>query len=230
MSEKLTLARIKKFGKNFEVSVDSDLALKFKKNELKDVREVLLSENVYSDAHKGLVVPAAVLKEVFGTDDVLKVAEIIIKEGEVQLSSEHRHKEMEQKKRQLIEMIHRQAVDPKTGYPHPSDRIEAALEQGKINFDYNTSVEEQFEGIISKLRVLLPLKIEQKKLSVEVPGQYAGKAYSIVTRNSKVLKEEWTAKGSWRVLLEIPAGFYFDFLNLLNSVCHGDVLVEEVKV
>ena len=32
-------------------------------------------------------------------------------------------------------MIHRNAVDPKTGLPHPPQRIESAMEEAKIHVD-----------------------------------------------------------------------------------------------
>ena len=229
MSEKLTLARIKKFGKHFEVSVHPELALKFKKGEIKDVGEVLLSEHVYSDAKRGEIVSPVLLKECFNVEDTLQVAALIIKDGEIQATGEQRNLEREQKKRLLIETIHTRAVDPSSGFPHPAQRIESALEEGKISLDDYKSVEEQFDSIVAKLRLILPLKIERKKLNVEIPSQYAGKGYALVKKNTSILTEEWTTKGSWKVTVEIPAGFYLEFINLLNALCHGDVSVEVVS-
>ncbi len=226
MSDKMNLARIKKFGKNFEISVDPNLALKFKKGEISDVREVLLSENIYSDAKKALVVSSGELKQIFQTGDPLKVAEIIIKEGEIQLTTEHRSGEREQKRKGLIEKIHKMAVDPKTNLPHPTNRIEAALEEGKIQLDPHKSIEEQFGQIIIKLRPIIPIKIEQKIMVVEIPATYAGKSYQIVKNNSKVLKEEWKSNGNWRIRTEVPAGFQQEFIDKLNSITHGEVIIE----
>lgn len=226
MSDKLNLARIKKFGKNFEISVDSDAALKYKKGEINDLMEVLLADNIFTDAKKGLVASASELEQAFKTADTQKVAHVIIKEGEIQLTSEHRSKEKEQKLRKLVEMIHKQAVDSKTGLPHPAARIEAALEEGKVRLDDHKTVEEQFDEIVSKLRAILPLKIEQKQVTVTIPSAYAGKAYNIVSSNSKVLKENWNSDGSWTAVVSVPAGFYPEFLEKLNSLTHGEVMVE----
>src|SRR3989344_2664662 len=133
MSEKLTLARLKKFGQTFEISVDSDKALKYKRGEINDIHDVLKAEHIYSDAKKGLRVPSQELQKIFKTDDVIAIADTIIKHGEIQLTSEHRAEEREQKRKLLINIIHRQAVDPKTNLPLPAMRIELALEQGKIH-------------------------------------------------------------------------------------------------
>ena len=226
MADKLNLARIKKFGQNFEISVDPDLALKFKKGELDNLREVLHSDQIYSDAKKGQVVSPEKLVEAFKTDDPLKVAEIIIKEGEIQLTSEHRGKEREQKLKQLINKIHQMSVDPKTNLPHPANRIDAALEEAKIKLDEHKSLEEQFDDIISKLRPILPIKIEMKKMTITIPSLYAGKSYPIVTKQGKVISDDWLGDGSWRVVLEIPAGMQQDLIDTLNSLTKGEVLVE----
>lgn len=227
MPEKLTLARLKKFGQTFEISVDSDKALKYKRGEITDIHEVLNAEHIYSDAKKGLRVPSQELQKIFKTDDVIAIADTIIKHGEIQLTSEHRAEEREQKKKLLINLIHRQAVDPKTNLPLPPMRIELALEQGKIHLDDHKSAEEQFDEIVQKLRPILPIKIEQKRFTLTIPAQFAGKSYAIVKSNSAIIKDTWNNDGSWTATVEIPAGLYFEFLEKLNAVTHGQVMVKE---
>lgn len=223
---KLSLARIKKFGNNFEISIDPNAALKYKRGEITDLREVLLADNIFSDAYKGQVAAADQLQQAFQTTDTNEVANIIIKQGEIQQTKEHRSQEKEQKRKKLIHLIHKQAIDPRTNLPHPATRIEAALEQGKINLDDHKTIEEQFDEIISKLRPLLPIKIEQKQLVIIIPSQFAGKLYQIVKNNSKLLKEEWNSDGSWKIKVEIPAGFQHEFIDKLNAVTHGDMEIK----
>ena len=226
MSDKLNVARIKKFGKNFEISILPEKALKYKKGEITDIMEVLLVDNIFSNAKKGLVVADKELEEAFKTNDVHKIAEIIIKKGEIQVTAEQRAEEREKRKRRLIDLIHKQAVDPTTNLPHPPTRIEAALDEGKIAIDDHKSIEEQFNEIITKLRPIIPLKIEQKQMIITIPSQFAGKSYQIVKSNSKILQEEWKSDGSWQVTVELPAGMQQEFIDKLNSLTHGEVIVE----
>ena len=226
MSDKINIARIKKFGHTFEISVDPDKALDYKDGKINDLSEVLMSDKIFTDAKKGFLAGQNELEEAFKTTDVNEIADNILKHGEIQATAEHRAEEREQKLRKLINMIHRNAVDPKTGFPHPAMRIEAALEQGKIHLDYNKTVEEQFENIISKLRPIIPIKIEQKKMTVVIPSQHAGRSYKFVKSSSKILKEEWLPNGDWKVNVEIPAGFQQEFIEKLNSMTHGEVFVE----
>lgn len=227
MAEKLNLARIKKFGKNFEVSIDSDKAMKYKKGEVTDLREVLLADNIFTDARKGLVAAEKDLQEAFKTTDKNEVAEIILKQGEVQQTAEHRAEEREKQKRKLIHIIHQQAIDPTTNLPHPETRIEAALEEAKVQFDYNKEVEQQLPDIIAKLRPIIPISIEKRKLNVTIPAQFAGKAYSVVSSNSKILQDSWLNTGDWKATVELPAGLVPEFISKLNELTHGQVIVEE---
>lgn len=224
---KLNLARLKKANQTFEINVDPDLAVKFKKGEPINFREVLKAEQIFSDAKKGELVPEAKLKETFHTTDPLKIAEIIVKEGEIQLTSEYRQEQREQKKRKLIELIHRNAINPATKLPHPSQRIELAFEEAKIHIDEHKSVEEQLDAVLNQLRPILPLKFEQSQLTLQVPPIYAPKLYSLVQKYSKILKETWNSDGSWTVKVELPAGLKAEFLDQLNSQTHGEIIIKE---
>ena len=135
MEEKLNLARLKREGNLFEISVDPDLAIRWKKGEAVDLREALRADKIFADAKKGEIASDSLLEKYFQTSDPLKIAEIIIKKGEIQLTSEHRSEQREQKKRRLVELIHRNAVDPHTKLPLPLTRIENAFEEAKLHLD-----------------------------------------------------------------------------------------------
>jgi ribosome maturation protein SDO1 len=53
------------------------------------------------------------MKKAFKTVDPLKIADEILKKGTLQLTTDQRRKMVEDKKRQVIDFISRQAVDPK---------------------------------------------------------------------------------------------------------------------
>ena len=226
MAEKLNLARIKKFGQTFEISIDPDLALKFKDGDIENIREVLHSEQIFLDARKAEIAPSNKLIEVFKTDDPLKVAEIIIKEGEIQSTSEHRSKEREQKLNQLVGMIHKMGINPTNNLPHPRNRIEAALEEAKFRLDEHKSAEEQFEDALNKIRPIIPIKIEQRTLVLTIPGAHVGKANGIIRGNCKILNEDWRSDGSWAVKVEIPAGMQEELMDKVNAITHGDVQIK----
>ncbi|MGB9779125.1 MAG: ribosome assembly factor SBDS, partial [Candidatus Bathyarchaeales archaeon] len=148
MSEKYTVARITKDNEHFEVLVKPQKALDYRMGKITAITEVLVTETIFSDANKGTKVSEESLRKAFGTTETLKIAETILKKGTLQLTTEQRKKMIEDKRRQIIDFISRQCVDPKTNLPHPPSRIENALEHIHYPIDPFKPVEEQAKEII----------------------------------------------------------------------------------
>jgi ribosome maturation protein SDO1 len=220
--EEAVIARLEVQGMNFEILVDPELALALKQGKPVNLREMLAVERVFKDARKGEEASAKTIEAIFHTTDVLKVAEEIVKKGQVQLTTEMRRRMREEKLKQIISLISRRAVNPQTGTPHPPSRIEAALEQAKIKIDEFKSAEEQLPTILKALSTVLPLSLETKKIEVRVPPQYASKAYGLL-KSYKPLQEEWLPDGGLKVIIEIPAAVQAEFFDKLNQLTKGEV-------
>jgi ribosome maturation protein SDO1 len=177
MSEKFTIARLTKDNEHFEILVKSQKALDYRNGKISSITEVLAAETIFSDANKGTRAPEDAIRKAFGTTDPLKAADQIIKKGQLQLTTEQRRKMVEDKRKQIIDYISRQAVDPKTNLPHPPLRIENAMEQIRYPIDPYKSIEEQARDIIKLLRPILPLKVEHLQIAVTIPATYAVRAY-----------------------------------------------------
>jgi len=221
MGEKYTVARITKDNEHFEVLVKPQKALDYRMGKVTAITEVLVTETIFSDANKGTKVSEESLRKTFETTELLKVAEIILKKGTLQLTTEQRRKMIEDKRKQIIDFISRQCVDPKTNLPHPPLRIENAMEQIRYSIDPFKSIEEQAKEIIKMLRAILPLKMEQISVGVHIPVEYAAKVYGTVKGFGTVKREEWRADGSWYGIIEMPAGLYGPFLGKLGEITKG---------
>jgi ribosome maturation protein SDO1 len=227
MSEKFTVARMTKDNEHFEVLVKPDKALDYRLGRIPSITEVLVAETIFSDASKGTKVSEEAIRKAFGTTDPLKVADIIIKKGTLQLTTEQRRKMIEEKRRQIIAFISKQCVDPRTNLPHPPMRIEQAMEQIHYSIDPFKPTEEQAREVIKLLRQILPLKMEQVSVSVHIPAEYAARAYGTLKTFGTIKREEWRADGSWYGVLEMPAGLYGPFLEKIGEVTKGNA---EAKV
>jgi len=222
MGEKHTIARITKGNEHFEVLVKPEKALDYRLGKISSISEVLITETIFSDANKGTKVSEEILRKAFGTTDQLKVADIILKKGTLQLTTEQRRKMIEDKRRQIIAFISKNCVDPRTNLPHPPLRIEQAMEQIHYSIDPFKATEEQAREIIKLLRQFLPLKMEQVSVSVHIPAQYAARAYGTLKALGTIKREEWRADGSWHGILEMPAGVYAPFLEKIGEVTKGN--------
>ncbi len=227
--DRAVIARLNRQGRHFEILVDCDKALEYKKGKDIPLEDILATTQVYFDVKKGEKVSDDDLKAAFEAKDVMEAIKKILKKGEIQLTSKHREEEKQNKIKQIIDIIHRNAIDSKTGFPHPIVRIETALGESKFRVDEHKSVEEQVEDALKALRELIPIKFERKEIEIKVPAAFAGQAKGIVHKH-KVTKEEWLNDGSYYSVVEIPSGIMDEFFDELNKVSKGQVESKILKV
>jgi len=147
----------------------------------------------------------------------------------VQITAEQRKEMLEQKKRQIIEYIRRNAIDPRTGAPHTYARIEAAIEEAKVHIDIFKPVEAQVKDIVKAIKHILPLKFEEIDIAIKIPPEHTGRAISALYNFGTILKEEWQRDGSWICVMRIPAGMQGDLMDLLGKVAKGEALIKVLK-
>jgi len=221
------IARYEHKGHRFEILVHPEKALELRSGKAVPIEDVLIADTVYKDVSSGDRVSPDLLKKVFGTTDVKKIAVEIIKKGEIQLTAEQRRRIIEQKRRQIINFISKNAIDPQTKLPIPPARIEAAMEKAKVGIDPYKSVEEQALQIVRAISRVMPIKIAKSILQVKIPPRYSGRAYSELKRLGEVKSMDWKNDGSLVAELEIPAGMQQEVVDKLNKLTHGEV---EVKI
>jgi ribosome maturation protein SDO1 len=226
--DKAIIARIETHGEKFEILVDPDLAYLFKTGSKKDLVNMMVVEEVFTDARKVERPTSEALKKAFGTTEVMKIAEIILKKGDVQLTTEQRKRMMEEKRKKIVAILARECVDPRTGAPHPPQRIEKAMEESKVHIDPFKDAEVQLDEVVDALRPILPMKFEKVKIAVRVPAEYAPRAFGTLKEYS-IHKEEWQSNGSLIVVVEMPAGLQGEFYDKINKITAGNVETKILK-
>jgi ribosome maturation protein SDO1 len=223
MSDKYTTARLAKGQDHFEILVKPQQALDYKLGKPISMSQVLLIEEVYSDSGKGTRASEEKLQKYFGTTDPVKIAEEVMKSGELQLTTDQRRQLVEDKRRQIITIISRNAIDPRTGTPHPPLRLEQAMSQIRISIDPYKTAEEQAKQVIEELRPILPMKMEQMRIAVKVFPEHAARAYNAFKSFGSVSKEEWQSDGSLLAVVEMPAGMYGSFIDRIGKLTQGTI-------
>ena len=229
MSDKYTTARITKSGEKFEVLVKPDPALDYKMGKLTPISQMLVIDEIYTDASKGTHASDEKLQKAFGTTDPVAVAEDIMKHGELQLTTEQRRQLVDDKRKQIVAFVSRNCIDPRTGTPHPPLRIEQAFNQIRLVIDPFKPAEEQAKAVIEELRTLLPIKIDKMRVAVKVFPEHAAKAYGSIKGFGTITKEEWQRDGSLVALVEMPAGLYGSFIDRLGKLTQGTVQTKVLK-
>jgi len=223
MSDKYTTARLAKGQDHFEILVKPELALEYKMGKQVPITQILMIEEVYSDSSKGTRASEEKLQKHFGTIDPVRVAEDVMKHGELQLTTDQRRQLVEEKKKQIVSIIARNALDPRTGTPHPPLRIEQATSQIRLSIDPYKSAEEQSKDVIEELRPILPIKMEQMRIAVKVFPEHAARAYNAFKSFGTISREEWQRDGSLVAVVEMPAGMYGSFIDRVGKLTQGTI-------
>ena len=223
------IARFKKGEDHFEVLVDPYVAADLIEGKDVNIVQNLVIDSIFADSGKGKHASEESLESVFGTTDVAEIAKQIILKGDIQLTTEQRHKMQRNKKNRIIETIAKNAMDPKTKAPHPRQRIELAMEQAGIHIDPFKPVSEQVKTIIEALRPILPISMDHIRLSVKIPAEHIGKAYGVARNYGALEREDWQSDGSWMGIIRIPAGMQTDFYDKLNDATKGNVSTKILK-
>jgi ribosome maturation protein SDO1 len=224
---KFTIIKLTLEGDRFELIVKPDPALEYRLGKRTDLSSVLVSDEIYSDANKGSRASGEKLMKHFKTTDSTEVAKQILSKGELNLTTDQRRKMVEEKRKQIVQLINRSFVDPKTHLPHPIVRIEAAMDEARMSIDPFKKAEDQAKGVVEGLRKILPLKSEIVRLTITVPPQFAAQSYSVLKSSGDFKGEEWLSDGSLRVNLEMNAGLKGQFLDRLGSISKGSAHVKE---
>ena len=229
MADKVTVVRYSFSGDKFELLVKPDPAFDYKLGKISDISKILVSDEIYTDSNKGNRATNEKLNQVFKTQDSMKIAEIIMKKGELNLTTEQRKKMTSEKRKQLVTFIAKTYVDPRSHLPHPPLRIEQALDDGRVSIDPFKNIDEQVKEVVEKLRPIIPLKSENIILEISVPAQFVAQSYTVLKSTGTLKKEDWQTNGSLKAILEIPAAARPHVIDRLGSITKGTATVEVVK-
>jgi ribosome maturation protein SDO1 len=224
-------ARLESHGTRFEVLVDPDAALAIKRGEFEgELEDVIAAEDVFENASRGDRPAESDLEDVFGTTDPMSIIPEVIERGEIQITAEQRREMQEQKRKQLINKIARNAVNPQMDdAPHPPDRIDNALEEAGFTVDPMEPAENQVDDALDALRPVIPIRFDEVTVAVQVPPDHAGKAQGQIRDFGELEREEWQPDGSWIGVVRFPAGLQNEFYDEVNEATSGQAETRIVR-
>ncbi|MCS7093742.1 MAG: ribosome assembly factor SBDS [Candidatus Aenigmarchaeota archaeon] len=219
--DKAVVAKLNVKGINFEILVDPKKAWDLKNGKKVDIVEVLAYPAIYKNARKGETVQQTDLQKIFGTTDVYKIAEEIIKKGEFSLTTEQRREMIEEKKNLIASIISKRAINPQTNTPHPPQRILNAMDQVGVNIDPFLDAEAQVEKVLKSIKQVLPIKFQKILVQIKIPPQYIGKVYSLISSAGEIKSENYLQDGSLSLEIEIFSGVQDEFFRKVGEITKG---------
>ncbi len=225
--EDAVIARLETHGEHFEILIDPSAVSIVRGDDEADVLEYMPIDTIFKDSKKGEKASEEKMTEIFGTEVVSEIARTIIVKGNIQLTTEQRREMQEDKRKQVIDIIVRNAINPQTRTPHPPTRIENALNEANVHIDPFKSADAQVQDVLSAITALLPIRFEKVDIAVHISGEDCGKLYGTFQSFGMITKEEWQSDGSWIGVINIPAGLQNDLFDAINAKTKGDA---EIKV
>ncbi|KAI0145991.1 UPF0023 family protein [Hypoxylon sp. NC0597] len=125
----VSLVRLKKGKKRFEIACYKNKVLEWRSGIETDLDEVLQIPNVFLNVSKGQTAPSAELAKAFGKDKSLNdiILEILNK-GELQVGEKERAAQLERVHNEVISIVASKLVDPRTKRVYTTGMIEKALD------------------------------------------------------------------------------------------------------
>ncbi|MCJ1311559.1 hypothetical protein MMC25_005232 [Agyrium rufum] len=126
----VSLVRLKKAKKRFEIACYKNKVLEWRSGIETDLDNVLQVPSVFLNVSKGQTAPSSDLAKAFGADtSVDNIILEILKKGELQVGEKERHAQLERIHNEVVDIVAGKLVDPKSKRVYTTGMIEKALDQ-----------------------------------------------------------------------------------------------------
>ncbi len=167
----VSVVRLKKGGKRFEVACYKNKVQEYRSRTTRDLDEVLQSHLIFLNVSKGETARDADLLAAFGSKDRAQIVLEILAKGDLQVGQEERGHHLQMVSREVATIVAEKCVNPQTRTPYPVSVIEQAL--GEVHFSPSTtkSAKQQALEAIKALErsAKFPIARAQMRLLVSVP-------------------------------------------------------------
>ncbi|KAF7714554.1 Ribosome maturation protein SBDS family protein [Penicillium ucsense] len=126
----VSIVRLKKGKKRFELACYKNKLLEYRSGAEKDLDNVLQVPTVFLSVSKAQTAPAAELSKAFGADTPRdEILQEILRKGEVQVGERERKEVLERVEKEVLDIVSGRLVDPNTKRVYTSGMISKALDQ-----------------------------------------------------------------------------------------------------
>ncbi len=219
---KTIIVRLKKEKNTFEIIVNHGTVQKWRDGNL-GWSKVPATDMIFKNSSKGDRYTSKELKSAFGTDNIDECMQNIARRGIIQLTAQDRKDKITQKRKQIVQFIHKYYTDPKTSRPHPVQRIDNAITQVKYNVDMDIPVEKQVQVVVKKLPGVLTIRKSVVEGALIIPNQHMGKVSGIINKWATIRSQSYLADGCHTNVEMIP-GDYDALINELSSATKNDFI------
>ncbi|KAH3680146.1 hypothetical protein WICMUC_000547 [Wickerhamomyces mucosus] len=164
----VSLVRMKKGKKRFEIACYQNKVQDWRSNVEKDIDEVLQIPQVFLNVSKGQVAPNDDLQKSFGTTNQDKIVMEILQKGEIQLSEKERQAKGSQIQAEVLQIISTKCINPRNKKRYPPTMIQKALAELKLNIVTTKAAKTQALEAIRALVSAQIIPIVRAKMRIKI--------------------------------------------------------------
>ncbi|SCV03507.1 LAMI_0H08702g1_1 [Lachancea mirantina] len=167
----VSLVRLKKGKRRFEVACYQNKVQDYRKGIEKDLDEVLQIHQVFLNVSKGFVAPKDELIKAFGTSENDVIIKEILDRGEIQLSEKERQLMITKINNEMLTIISAKCINPKSKKRYPPTMIHKALTELKFSVVLNRPAKTQALEAIKILvsSQIIPITRAKMRVKIELP-------------------------------------------------------------
>ena len=182
--------------KTLELMTYPGTVMQYRDGKIKKLSQVIINEVLFKNVSRGDRMKDSEVTALFPNMVNQEILELIVKMGELQVSAHERKEIIDNKRKELIQYIHKNYFDASNKLPLPIARIETALQNIKYVVDMNQSVNSQALELKSKLAGILTLKRHEYDATVIIPSHYITESSTIIHQFCTVRKRRLDEDGN----------------------------------
>lgn len=163
----VSIVRLRKAGKRFEIACYKNKVREWRSGVETDLDEVVQIENVFVNVSKGQVAPSDDLQKAFGTTEIPKILQEILKKGELQVGEKERQHELTNTWKDIATQVAEKCVDPSSQRPYTVGMIEKAMHDVHYSVKTARSAKQQVSSAAA-ICILLDCSIDESYLALDV--------------------------------------------------------------
>ena len=181
----VSLVKLKKNKKRFEIACYQNKVQDYRKGIEKDIDEVLQIHQVFMNVSKGLVASKEDLTKSFGSTDIDPIINEILTKGEIQLSEKERQLMLNKINNEMLTIISTKCINPNSKKRYPPTMIHKALVELKFSPVANKPAKIQALDAIRLLvsKQIMPIARAKMKVKITLVSSTDEEIITIITKS-----------------------------------------------
>ena len=225
----VSVVRLKKGGKRFEVACYKNKVLEWRSGVEKDLDNVVQTESIFINVSKGQLAKQDDLLKAFKTSDQSLILEEILRKGELQVGEKEREAVLSNLTRDIATIVSEKCINPTTKRPWPVSTIEKVMSD--IHFSVSSkNAKSQALDLIKTLqeKQIIPIARAQMRIKISCMPNMGKKVKDKIGALLQIESEDFGL--DYELIGNIDPGAFRTIGDLLQQETKGKGCLEVLNV